>query len=218
MNYSEASFGVSENRHSPLRLKNILTSMVKITILLCKDFPAIFFNEKSNFMAKQPDKPNKTASSDFEVSDDGFEKYKVLMENRQNMAFGIAGGAGAAVVGTIVWAEVVQLTGYKLDWMALAIGFLIGYAIRFFGKAVAPSPYGYVAGALALCCSLTGNLLTACIMFSHIKKVSFFTLLTQLNLTSALYFLRAVIGPFDVIFCLGAIFLAYYFSFKRIKG
>lgn len=165
----------------------------------------------------KPDQPNKAASTDFEISDDGFEKYKVLMKNRQNITLGIAGGFGAAIASSIAWAEVVQLTGYKLDWMALATGFLIGYAIKFFGKAIEPSPFGYIAGALAFLNSITGNLLTACIMFSHINKVSFFTLLTQLNLTSALYFLRAVIGPFDVIFCIGAIFLAYYFSFKRIK-
>jgi hypothetical protein len=165
----------------------------------------------------KPNRSGKAFSTDFEVSDDGFEKYKVLMKNRQNPAFGIAAGAVAAVIGTIVWAEVVQITGFKLDWMALATGFLIGYATRFFGKAVEPFPFAYSAGAFAFLSSITGNLLTACIMFSHIKKVSFFTLLTQLNLTSMLYFLRAVIGPFDVIFCLGTVFLAYYFSFKRIK-
>lgn len=161
--------------------------------------------------------PPKAGSANFEISDDGFEKYKVLMKRRQNPNLGIVGGAGAAFAGIVVWTGVMQLTGYKLDWMALATGFLIGYATRFFGKAIEPSPCGYVAGGLALICSILGNLLTACILFSHIKKVSFFSLLAQLNPTSALYFLRAVIGPFDVIFCLGAIFLAYYFSFKKIK-
>lgn len=162
-------------------------------------------------------KPHKASPANFEVSDDGFEKYKTLMINRQNPVKGIAGGTGAAVVGIIVWTEIMQLTGYKLDWMALVMGFLIGYAIRFFGKAVEPSPFGYAAGILAFLSSITGNILTACIIFSHIKKVSLFSLLAQLNPASALYFLRAVIGPFDVIFCLGAIFLAYYLSFKKIK-
>ena len=177
------------------------------------------YSIKKDAIMSEPaaNKSGKGPATDFEVSDDGFEKYKALMKNRQNPALGIAGGLGAAIVAIIVWAEIMQLTGYKLDWMSLATGFLIGYAIRFFGKAIEPSPFGYVAGILAFLCSIMGNLLTACIMFSHIRKVSFFSILSQLNPTSALYFLRAVIGPFDVIFCLGAIFIAYYFSFKRIK-
>jgi hypothetical protein len=170
-------------------------------------------NETSDFMAKTTE-----ISSDFEVTEDGFEKYKTLMIGKQNRTVGILAGVGAALIAVVIWAEVVQLTGYKLDWMALATGLIIGYGIRFFGKAVEPVPYGYVGGILAFFCSAAGNLLTACIMFSHIKKVPFFSLLAHLNITTSLYFLRAVVGPFDVIFSLGAIFLAYYFSFKRIKG
>jgi hypothetical protein len=195
-----------------------LTYPAKKAILLCKVSFKIVFNGKGNPMAKRiTDQSGKASSTDFEISDDGFEKYKFQMKNRQNRFTGIMGGIGAAFIALIAWAGIMQLTGYKLDWMALATGYCIGYAIRFFGKAVEPSPFGYVAGALALLCSLAGNLLTACIIFSHIKKDSFLSLLMQLNVSSALYFLKAVIGPFDVIFCLGAIFLAYYFSFKKIK-
>jgi hypothetical protein len=170
-------------------------------------------------MTKPSVKSSETiAATDFEITDDGFDKYKALMIGKQDRARGTLSGIGAFLIGTTVWAEVVQLTGYKLDWMALAVGLIIGYAIRLFGKSVEPAPFGYIAGILAFFSSVIGNLLTACIMFSHIKKVPFFSLLSHLNPTTAFFFLRAVIGPFDVIFCIGAVLLAYYFSFKQLKG
>lgn len=165
----------------------------------------------------QEEKKTSTESESFEISDNGFEKYSRLMKKNQKFGIGIVFGIIAMIVGIIVWTGTMLLISYKLDWMALGVALLIGYSIRFFGKGVEPR-FGITGAILAFIGSITGNLFTACIMFARgVKNHSFLLVVSQLNPGTAFYFLKAVIGPFDVIFCLGAMFIAYYFAFKPIK-
>ena len=160
---------------------------------------------------------NSETSADFEIADNGFEKYSLLMKQQQTLGLGIVGGLIAFVVGLGAWTGIMLLVSYKLDWMALSVGLLIGFSIRLLGKGVEPV-YGIVGGILAFMSSIAGNILTACIIFAHGKSISFLSVLQQLNIQTALYFLKAVVGPFDIIFCIGAILLGYYFAFKPLKG
>jgi hypothetical protein len=154
---------------------------------------------------------------DFEISENGFHKYSQLMKEKQNIALGIIGGIAALIIGLAAWTGTMLLVSYKLDWMALGVGLLIGYSVRLLGKGVEPK-FGVIGAVLAFIGSVAGNLLTACIIFANGKSISFFSVLPQLNPKTVLYFLKAVIGPFDVIFCLGAILIGYYFAFKPLKG
>lgn len=139
------------------------------------------------------------------------------MKKKQNLGLGIAGGIGGFFIGVAAWTGIMLLVSYKLDWMALGVGLFIGFSIRISGKGVEPA-FGITGGILAFLSSIAGNILTACIIFAHGKSISLFSVIRQLNLQTSLYFLKAVIGPFDVIFCIGAILLGYYFAFKPLKG
>jgi len=164
-----------------------------------------------------PEKKKSAASSDFEILENGFEKYSQLMKLKQNLVLGIAGGLGAMIVGIGFWTGAMLLTSNKLDFMALGVGLLIGYSIRTIGKGVEPS-FGVIGAVLGFLSSIVGNILTACIIFAHGKNISLISVILQLNPNTALYFLKAVVGPFDVIFCIGAVLLGYYFAFKHLKG
>jgi hypothetical protein len=81
-------------------------------------------------------------------------KAKMLLQqirNNQNLSMALVGGLGAAILGSVVWAVITSLTNYQIGFMAIGVGFLVGYAVRRMGQGVDPS-FGYVgAGADYLC-------------------------------------------------------------------
>jgi hypothetical protein len=131
------------------------------------------------------------------------------------MTMGIAGGIGASVVGNAFWIGI-SLLGYKIDFLALCVGFFIGFCVKYFGKGLEPK-FGYAAGAIALVSTLIAYFLLGCILFGKVNHLPFLSVFTHMNLTTALYLLRGVIKFGDVVFCLGAVGIAYYFSFKPLK-
>src|SRR6266403_1915994 len=77
---------------------------------------------------------------------------------KQNLAIAIAAGAVAAVIGGIAWAVLTVTTEFQIGYMAVAIGFLVGFAVRLgdgFDKI-----FAYVGAILALFGCLLGNALS----------------------------------------------------------
>jgi hypothetical protein len=168
-------------------------------------------NEKND--SEQKNEPE--ASSNFEIKEDGPAKYRALMIKQQNMLMGVLGGIAASVVGNALWIGVF-LVGYKIDFLVVGVGFFIGYGVKYLGKGIEPK-FGYVAGIITLLSSLSAYFILGCILFSKGKHISFFSVFTYMNFRTAFYLLQGIIGPLDILFCLGAIGTAYYFSFKPIK-
>ena len=65
-----------------------------------------------------------------------------------NLALGIIGGIVAAAVGAAAWAAITMMTGYHLGLVAIALGFLVGFAVRKLGNG-ASLPFGIVGAVLA---------------------------------------------------------------------
>jgi hypothetical protein len=155
------------------------------------------------------------ATLNFEIKEDGFAKYRDLMIKKQNMLMGILGGVGAAIIGNAVWIVIIQL-GYKIDFLALGVGFFIAFGVKYLGKGIEPK-FGYTAGVITLFSLLVAYFLIGCLLFAKGNHISFFSVFAHMNFTTAIYLLRGIIGALDVLFCLGSIGVAYYFSFKPLK-
>ena len=100
--------------------------------------------------------------------------------DNQNLSMGAVGGVAAAAVGAIIWAIITVVTGYQIGWMAVGVGFLVGYAVKLLGKGVDPV-FGYAGAAIALAGCLAGNLLTVLIMVSRQENLEIMTLLSRLT-------------------------------------
>jgi hypothetical protein len=155
------------------------------------------------------------AVSSFEIKEDGPAKYRALMIKKQNVLMGVVGGIAASIVGNALWIGVFLL-GYKIDFLVVGVGFFIGYGVQYLGKGI-EKKFGYVAGIITLLSSLSAYFILGCLLFSKGKHIPFFSVFTYMNFRTALYLLQGIIGPLDILFCLGAIGTAYYFSFKPIK-
>ena len=71
---------------------------------------------------------------------------------------GLVGGVIAMLVGAIVWGAITYFTNYQIGWMAIGVGFLVGLAIKFFGKGKTLI-FGVSGASLALIGCVIGNLM-----------------------------------------------------------
>jgi hypothetical protein len=146
-------------------------------------------------------------------------KHQMLMQelrDNQNLLFGIIGGIAAAAVGATIWAVVTYLTNYQIGWMAVGVGFLVGIAVRIFGKGI-DTIFGVVGAALSLIGCLSGNLLAVCIVVSQQENIPFFDLLTRLNLEIIAKVMKDTFSVIDLLFYGIAVYEGYRFSFRKIS-
>jgi hypothetical protein len=106
------------------------------------------------------------------------------LEDQPNLLMGLIGGALAMLVGAIVWGAVTYFTEYQIGWMAIGVGFLVGVAIKFFGRGKTLI-FGISAAALALIGCLLGNLMFYAGIIAREQSVSFLEVFFLLLTTPA---------------------------------
>jgi hypothetical protein len=133
---------------------------------------------------------------------------------RPNFALAIAGGLGAAILGAAAWAVVTVVTQMELGIMAVAIGFLVGWAIRELGKGT-DQKFGYLGAACGLLGCVLGNALSAIAIFSQSRNLPFLQVVANLNPAFLTSLMSAFFSPMDLLFYAIAIYEAYKFSLRR---
>lgn len=145
-------------------------------------------------------------------------KIEALMEElklQQNFVTASFAGAVAAAAGAIVWAIVTAVTKYQIGYMAIGIGFLVGIAVRYFGKGLSKR-FGLLSAALALLGCLAGNLLAICIMLAYEVDVPLMEILGSLNGELIAAILQDTFSPMDLLFYGIAVYAAYQTAFRRL--
>jgi len=80
------------------------------------------------------------------------------VESESNLIMGLIGGGIAMLVSAVIWGAITYFTEYQIGWMAIGVGFLVGIAVKFFGKGKTPI-YGISSAVLALIGCVLGNLI-----------------------------------------------------------
>lgn len=137
-------------------------------------------------------------------------------QNEQNLQAGILAGIAAALIGGVLWAGITAATKYQIGWMAVGVGFLVGFALRYFGKGV-NQIFGIIGAVLSLLGCVIGNFLTVVIMVAFGENVSIFSLLAKINFEIIISVLTETFGFMDLIFYGIAVYEGYRFSFRRIS-
>lgn len=129
----------------------------------------------------------------------------------QNLPLGLIAGIAAAVIGAMIWALITVATNYQIGWMAVGVGFLVGYAIRYFGKG--SDPIFSVSGSIiALLGCIAGNILTVVILVGNQEQVGVISLLSRLTPGIVVDLLKETFQPMDILFYGIAVYEAYKFS------
>ncbi len=137
------------------------------------------------------------------------------MRWQQNLLLGILGGVAGAAVGAGIWAIITAVTQFQIGWMAVGVGFLVGFGVRWLGKGVDPV-FGVVGAVLALLGCLAGNLLSVCIMISQNQGIALTDVLSRLDPSLAARIMSATFDVMDLLFYGIAIYEGYKFSFRQL--
>lgn len=134
----------------------------------------------------------------------------------QNLGMAVAAGAISALVGAAVWAGITVATHYQIGWMAVGIGFLVGYAVRVAGHGVQPI-FGVIGAVFALLGCLLGNLFGSAGFIAIENDVSYWMVVSSITPSMALEILEVTFSPIDLLFYGIAVYEGFKFAFTRVQ-
>lgn len=144
--------------------------------------------------------------------------YLSDLESRQSVVGAVGGGFISAIVGAVIWAAITIVTRYQIGWMAVGVGFLVGLAVRKYGKGLTPT-YGIIGAALSFFGCLLGNVLT--LGGWHAQQQGLPLIETELALLSNPvglgHLLVLTFEPMDALFYGIAVYEGYKFSFHQMS-
>jgi hypothetical protein len=161
--------------------------------------------------------PEKPATPPPQTPVDKMQLEMLLRQRRdnQNLGLGAIGGILGAAVGAGIWAGITALTNFQIGWMAVGVGFLVGYGIKKFGQGIDVS-FGIMGAVLALVGCLAGNLLTICVSAAKELNVPFLDILVQITPSLYVELMKDTFSPIDLIFYAIAIYWGYKYSIVRL--
>lgn len=138
-------------------------------------------------------------------------------QSQENFGMALAVGLVAAVVSSLIWMAITYFTNYQIGWMALGVGFVVGWCVRWAGKGARPI-FGFLGATLALLGCMLGNLLTACVSIAVQQQITVGQVLGALNTDLVLEIFKATFQPMDLLFYGLAIWWGYKYSFVPTGG
>ena len=130
-----------------------------------------------------------------------------------NLLFAILAGLAAALVGAVAWALITVATDMQIGFMAVGVGFLVGYGVGLFNPQH-DKVYGYIGAALALLGCLLGNAFTIVGVLSTNHHVSVFAILGQIDFGKIPGVMAETFSPIDLLFYGIALYEGFKFSVK----
>ena len=147
------------------------------------------------------------------------QHFMEQIREEQNLTLGIAAGAIAALLGSVLWGVISYVTNYQIGWMAIGVAFMVGWSIRTFGKGV-DKVFGFAGAGLALFSCILGNFLMFAAVISREYEASLLDVLFYMltNPAADLEIFIASFSVIDLLFYAFAIYYGYQYSFRRITA
>jgi hypothetical protein len=132
---------------------------------------------------------------------------------KQNLPLAIACGLVAAIVGAVIWATVTVTTEYQIGWMAIGVGFLVGFAVRL-GKGTT-ALFGGVGAILSLFGCLLGNFFALIGFVAKNQHTDVFSTLSSIDYAKVPDIMGSTFSAMDLVFYGIAVYEGYRFSLHR---
>ena len=159
----------------------------------------------------------KTPNTAPEIDPARLQRFIQEVKDNQSLLSGSLAGLAAAIVGAGLWGVITAVTKYQIGWMAVGVGFLVGMAVRTFGKGI-DKAFGITGAAISVLGCMAGNLLAVCIMISQQEQLPFSQILSSLNPEVVTRLMKATLNPMDLLFYGLAVYAGYRFSFRRVTA
>lgn len=141
--------------------------------------------------------------------------YIERLKTEQNLLGGLASCVITAVLSAIIWALITVVTNYQIGYMAVGVGFLVGYSNRRFGKGI-DQVFGIIGAIFALLGCVLGNLFSVLALVANQENLGYLEILLRLDLTAIPAILQETFNFMDIVFYAIAIYEGYKFSFRVI--
>ena len=106
------------------------------------------------------------------------------LEDQPNLLMGLIAGGIAMLLAAIAWGAITYFADFQIGWMSIGVGFLVGLAIRFFGKGKTIT-FGIFGAILAFIGCVLGNLVFYAGVIAQQEGASFLDVFFLLLLTPA---------------------------------
>lgn len=160
-------------------------------------------------------KPDTQSAEEPVLSDQQMQMAMDTLRSEQNIVAGALAGLAAALLGAGIWAVVTVVTEYQIGWMAVGIGVLVGFSVRFAGKGI-DQTFGIAGAALSLIGCLIGNVLTVTYFIALNEGMPFVDILVQLNFAITYELLASTFEIIDVLFYGMAIYFGFKYAIRQI--
>lgn len=135
-------------------------------------------------------------------------------KKRPHLFFGVLGGLDAAIISAVLWALITVAIKYQMGYMAIAVGLVVGFSVRFFGHGES-ALYRFVSAIFALFGCLLGNYLSQVGFYLLEVDGSFLDHILDLRLKQIPVIMRESFQAIDVLYYAFAIWSAWKFSVKK---
>lgn len=153
-----------------------------------------------------------------EIDEAKAERFMHELRAQQSFGLAILAGFFASIIAAVIWATVTYATGYQIGFMAIGVGIVVGFAVRYFGNGL-DMQFGIVGAVFALFGCLLGNLLVVFIYASRVEGIPVLDLaLGFLSSPGAIIEVFSETFSFmDLLFYGIAVYEGYQFSFRKIN-
>ncbi len=138
-----------------------------------------------------------------------------VLRSEQKLIPATLAGIVAAMIGGGIWATVTIVTEYQIGWMAIGIGFLVGFTVRIVGKGI-DQTFGAVSAVLSLFGCMVGNVLTVAYFVAVNEGMEFMDVVSQLDFALTYELLVSTFQIMDVLFYGLAAYFGYRYAFREI--
>lgn len=150
-----------------------------------------------------------------QINENKLNAYIEKLKLEQNLPMGVMAGVASCLIGAILWAMITVVTEYQIGFMAIAVGFLVGFAVRYLGKGL-DQVYGFIGGFFALLGCLLGNLFSIVGFAANELGMGYLEAFTSIDLAVIPEVMAETFSPIDLVFYAIAIYEGYKFAFRPI--
>lgn len=134
---------------------------------------------------------------------------------RQNLGLAVAAGLGGALFGALLWAAIVYVTEMELGLVAIALGALVGYAVRAAGNGVDPI-FSVIGAACAALGWGVGTVLGDIAILAKVGNQPFLDTATSLGLGGSMSLAMEASDPIQLLFLAIAVYEGWKFARHQI--
>ncbi|MBS2099223.1 toxin-antitoxin system YwqK family antitoxin [Carboxylicivirga linearis] len=138
------------------------------------------------------------------------------LKSHQDFYYAIIGGLLASIISGVLWAMFTVATQHQIGYMAIGVGLLVGFAVRFFGAGI-DMKFGILGASLSLLGCLMGNLFTQVGFYAQEVSIPYFEVLTYLTPRLIVDVLVEAFSPIDILFYGIALVEGYKLSFRKVS-